>query len=128
MTTVLGWLNAGMTPEQLLAGHDTPRQVLMALSVPIMGMLGVRCIEAGLGLWVALAFLCSALCTLLCRVHLDAFFWTHIIGEDSNEPFELRSVRQRHRYKIAQKGFFFQCICATLYHISSLTLQGRSCH
>ena len=87
------------TLDELMAGvnDDGTRQVFMALAVPVVGMLSVRGVEAGFGLWVALACYAMALGTLLYRERLDAFFWTHVIGENSNELFQLRNSHQRWR-------------------------------
>ena len=65
------------TLDELMAGvnDDGTRQVIMALAVPVVGMLSVRGVEAGFGLWVALACYAIALGTLLYRDRLDAFFW-----------------------------------------------------
>ena len=116
------------TIDELMAGvnDDGTRQVFMALAVPVVGMLSVRGVEAGFGLWVALACYAMALGTLLYRERFDAFFWTHCIGEDSNELFQLRNSRQRWRFVIARKGFTVQCLCGALFHASRLDPSGAA--
>jgi len=115
-----------LTLGQLVDGDDGMRQIIMALAVPVAGMLSARCIEAGFGLWVGMAFTAIALCTLLNRERLDVFFWTHVIGEDSNELFQLRSRRQQGRFEIAKKGMSVQLLCAVLFHASRFDLQGAT--
>ena len=114
------------TLDQLMAGDDGTRQIFMALAVPVAGMLSVRCIEAGFGLWVTMAFTAMALCTLLYREQLDAFFWAHVIGEDSSELFQLRSRRQQGRFEIAKKGMTVQLLCGVLFHASRLDHKGAA--
>ena len=116
------------TLDELMAGvnDDGTRQVIMALAVPVVGMLSVRGVEAGFGLWVALACYGMALGTLLYRERLDAFFWTHVIGESSNELFQLRNSRQRWRFVVARKGVALQCLCGALFHASRLDVSGAA--
>ena len=115
------------TLDELMAGvnDDGTRQVIMALAVPVVGMLSVRGVEAGFGLWVALACYAIALGTLLYRDRLDAFFWT-LIGESSNELFQLRNSRQRWRFVVARKGVALQCLCGALFHASRLDVSGAA--
>lgn len=114
------------TLDELMAGaaDDGTRQVCMALAVPVVGMLSVRGVEAGFGLWVALGCYATALCTLLYRERLDAVFWTHVIGEYSDELFQLRAPRQIWRFAVARKGVAVQCLCGALFHASRLDLSG----
>ena len=67
-----------------------------AWTVPPLGLLLVRSSEAGLlGPYTSVVMAALALLILLNRARLDAFYWRHVIGEDSAELFEMRRARLR---------------------------------
>ena len=59
--------------------------------------------EAGLGPYTSVVIAALALLILLNRARLDAFYWRHVIGEDSAELFEMRRARQAERHVAAQR-------------------------
>ena len=101
-------------------------QLVPALVVPVIALISVRCMEAGLGAYVSAALGVTAICSMLCRDSLDTAFWKYCIAEDSPELWEMRDRRQVERFVVGKFLTVGVVTCGVGYHLSRGDYRGAA--